>query len=174
MKPLYFVFCEGESEEEYINFLKSEYRLPNIKIKSKVAGTAISAGEIRNQLKSENRQSNDPIFLMYDLDRDDITATLKSIKGTTLIGSKPSIELWYLLHCIPIQVLISSSSQAEAMLKKFWKRYKKGFLSQSEKCALRENVVIAINNAEVIRTLPIDTFTDIPIFIQELETLKNQ
>jgi hypothetical protein len=36
-RPVYFVFCEGESENAYINLLRSHFRFP-IEIKSKVIG----------------------------------------------------------------------------------------------------------------------------------------
>ena len=41
INPTYFVFCEGETEEVYINHLRSKYRLP-ININSKIAGNRIT------------------------------------------------------------------------------------------------------------------------------------
>ena len=28
MRPIFFVFCEGETEVSYVNYLKSKYRFP--------------------------------------------------------------------------------------------------------------------------------------------------
>ena len=41
MRPQFLVICEGETEENYVNFLRQYYRLP-IKIVSKIIGSKIS------------------------------------------------------------------------------------------------------------------------------------
>lgn len=41
MKPVFLVFCEGETEETYLDYLKQAYRSP-IKIIPKVEGGDIS------------------------------------------------------------------------------------------------------------------------------------
>lgn len=41
INPHFWVFCEGETEEAYIRFLRSEYRLP-IEIIPKIAGCDVS------------------------------------------------------------------------------------------------------------------------------------
>ena len=38
INPTYFVFCEGETEEEYVKYLRSVFRIP-IEINSKKLGT---------------------------------------------------------------------------------------------------------------------------------------
>ena len=40
INPTFFVFCEGETEEQYVCYLRSKYRLP-IDIDAKVAGNRI-------------------------------------------------------------------------------------------------------------------------------------
>ena len=78
MRPQFLVFCEGETEDTYINFLKQRYRLP-IKIVSKIIGSNISQRLIK---KHKEELSGNPseikTFLMYD--------------GIMLI-SKPCIEI---------------------------------------------------------------------------------
>jgi len=41
IKPTFFIFCEGETEEEYVKFLRSIYLLPS-EIDTKIAGSEIS------------------------------------------------------------------------------------------------------------------------------------
>lgn len=47
MNPTFFVFCEGESEEAYISFIRSRYRIP-IQIKSKIAKKKISQRYVKD------------------------------------------------------------------------------------------------------------------------------
>ncbi|MDR1882227.1 MAG: RloB family protein [Prevotella sp.] len=47
IKPTFFVFCEGETEEAYIKYLRSLYRLP-IEIDPKIAGNRITDKYIAN------------------------------------------------------------------------------------------------------------------------------
>ena len=47
INPTLFVFCEGETEESYINLLKSVYRIPSIHIHAKVRGNNISSDFIK-------------------------------------------------------------------------------------------------------------------------------
>lgn len=49
INPHYWVFFEGETEEAYIHFLRSEYRLP-IEIVSKIAGSSISSRFIQSKV----------------------------------------------------------------------------------------------------------------------------
>ena len=75
IRPTFFVFCEGESEEAYVKFLRSKYRLP-IEICPSVAGLSISKEHIRHFKKDKSTHPKDKDFLMYDLDRDDILERL--------------------------------------------------------------------------------------------------
>ena len=43
INPTLFVFCEGETEESYVNFLKSKFRIPSIQIHAKVGGNNITS-----------------------------------------------------------------------------------------------------------------------------------
>lgn len=67
INPTFYVFCEGQTEEEYIKFLRSKYRIP-IEINSKRAGDSISQRFINSYLRTKTRHKKDQIFLMYDLD----------------------------------------------------------------------------------------------------------
>lgn len=97
INPTFFVFCEGKTEEQYIKFLKSQYRIP-IEIDSKKAGYDISPKYIKNYKKTKFTHKKDKTFLLYDIDVDEILEKLHAIKESTLLASNPCIELWYLLH----------------------------------------------------------------------------
>ncbi|TVR38206.1 MAG: RloB domain-containing protein [Cryomorphaceae bacterium] len=98
MNPTFFVFCEGETEEAYVHFLKRHFRLPSIQIHSRVSRNKITARYIKNYKQDKPQHEKDRDFLMYDLDVPKILARLKKIKGATLLVSNPCIELWFLLH----------------------------------------------------------------------------
>ena len=98
INPTLFVFCEGKTEEAYVNFLKSLYRIPSIHIRSKIAGNNITYAIIKNYKKGMPTDDKDRNFLMYDSDVPEIVNRLKSIKDCILLLSNPSIELWFLLH----------------------------------------------------------------------------
>lgn len=51
MRPIFFVFCEGETEVAYVNYLKSKYRLP-VEIIPKKSDSNISCRYIENCKKS--------------------------------------------------------------------------------------------------------------------------
>jgi hypothetical protein len=50
INPTFYVFCEGETEESYINYLRSKHRLP-ILIDAKIAGNRITGKYIQNYKK---------------------------------------------------------------------------------------------------------------------------
>ena len=60
MKPVFLVFCEGETEETYVNFLRQQYRLP-IKVITYLTGQALSQKKIESYIKAEKIGLNDKI-----------------------------------------------------------------------------------------------------------------
>ena len=97
IKPHFWVFCEGKTEESYTCFLRSEYRIP-IDIVPKVAGSKIDERFIKNYKKGKPTHEKDIDFLMYDADVPEVLERLIKIKKAILLASNPSIELWFLLH----------------------------------------------------------------------------
>lgn len=97
IKPTFFVFCEGKTEELYVKFLRSQFRLP-IEIDSQIAKNGINTEYIRNYKKGRFTHNKDKTFLLYDLDAPMMLEKLRAINGTILLASNPCIELWYLLH----------------------------------------------------------------------------
>lgn len=117
MRSTYFVFCEGKSEEAYVRYLRSCYRLPN------------KACHPCDPLKDRD-------FLMYNLDREDILPRLKKIKKAKIIASNPCFELWYLLHCINQKAEIRAAQCNEKLLRHI-SSYQKGYFCEK----IREKLV---------------------------------
>ena len=60
-KPLFWVFCEGKTEKEYVNFLKSLYRVP-IKIEIKIVKNSISDMYIKHSKREKFTHHKDRNF----------------------------------------------------------------------------------------------------------------
>ena len=65
IRPTFFIFCEGETEEAYISFLRTFYRLPII-IDSKITSSNISDKYITNYKKTKDTDPKDRTYLKYD------------------------------------------------------------------------------------------------------------
>ena len=174
MKPVFLVFCEGGTEETYINFLRLEYRLL-IKIIPRITGLSISPSIIKRYIKAEQIDSNDKIisFLMYDLDTESIVKKLADCRDSINIASNPSVELWFLLH-IREQIASISTGECIEKLRKAteeWVYYKKGTLSDHQKKILWDNRLIASDRAN---RLPDDfnPSSKIYLLIDEMEKTK--
>ena len=65
MKPIFFVFCEGETELEYVRFLRSLYRAP-IQVIAKKGKSNISEDAIEHSKREYMTTEKDKVFLMYE------------------------------------------------------------------------------------------------------------
>ena len=152
MKPVFLVFCEGETEENYVDFIRRQYKSP-IKIVPKTAGSNISQRLIsrqQNELKI-SKEEQISTFLMYDLDVAPVVEKLKFCKAVWLCSS-PCIELWFLLH-FQRQTAELQSEQCVRTLRKAgetWLNYQKPNLSDSQKKALWENKNLAVERAKTL------------------------
>jgi len=152
MKPVFLVFCEGETEENYVDFIRRQYKSP-IKIVPKTAGASISQRLINNwqsELKI-SKEEKITTFLMYDLDVAPVVEKLESCKAVWLC-SNPCIEFWFLLHC-QSQTAALQTEQCYRILRKsneVWLNYQKPLLSTSQKKVLWENKTIAIERAKTL------------------------
>lgn len=172
MRPQFLVLCEGETEEEYINFLKQRYRLP-IKIVSKIIGSNISQRLIRKHKEelSEN-PSEIKTFLMYDGDVPEVLDSLKKCDGIMLI-SKPCIEIWFISHYkkAPETELASESCIRQLCSIAGWEQYKKAVLTIKQQDSLWDNRMTAISNMQN-KTFANKTYSTIYQFINILEEEK--
>jgi len=170
INPTFYVFCEGETEEAHINFLKSTYRIPSIIIKTRVKGLDISSGYINNYLKGRPMHLKDKVFLCYDLDRKEILEKLQAIPDCNLLLSNPCIELWFLLHQKGQIVEIGSSECVEELIKRN-KEYRKGDMDPKFLERLKENESKAIKRAEKLQPY-YNPSTTLPLFLHTLHKLK--
>jgi hypothetical protein len=170
INPHFWVFCEGETEEAYVSFLRSKYRIP-IEIVPKIVGNKITARIIKNFKQGKPIHSKDKDFLMYDADVPHIIEKLKEIKSAILIASNPSIELWFLLH----YKNQTSNTTTKECIKELGNRnrviYKKGIIDTQLEIKLSENCTKACDRAKKLIRFK-NPSSDISILIEELESVK--
>jgi len=82
IRAVYYVFCEGESEESYVKYLKAKYRIP-VEIVPKILRNKISTHKIKESIKRSQQHEKDKIYLIYDLDVKEILGKLKEIQKQT-------------------------------------------------------------------------------------------
>lgn len=150
MKPVYIVFCEGETEENYVTVLRVSYRVP-VKIVSKITGQKISRALIERHEQAERIIKGDVItsFVMYDLDVPNVSEQLSKCDAI-LITSNPCIELWFLLHGYDQRVEIATDACVRKLkqVSPDWSTYEKGSLSERQKKALGDNLLVACERAK--------------------------
>lgn len=143
-KRVIFIFCEGESEQEYAKFLKTEYS-DVVAIQPPVKG---DFEEVRRKFKREPRYRNsidltDEMWFFFDTEEDDSKAwdeQIAIIDELSKLRKKPSIQIrllltkgcveyWFLLHFQKTNMPIRSKrdkEKVEAELRKEVSNYKKG------------------------------------------------
>jgi hypothetical protein len=127
IKPSFFVFCEGESEESYISFIRSTYRVP-VQIVSKISGDRINQKYINNTLKQFVKHEKDKLFLLYDIDTPGMLERLQEVRNSILLASNPCFELWYILHFCNHTAEITTIDCIRK-LERLCKDYKKGVIN---------------------------------------------
>ena len=166
IRPTFFVFCEGQTEEAYVKYLRSKYRLP-IDIDPNVAGLGITNDHIARYKKDKITDCKDKNYLMYDLDRADILERLETIKDATILSSNPCIEIWFLLHCLDQRTSINSADCCKALVKHIPK-YKKGSICKELQSKLVTAGLDARDRASKLQKRG-NPSTEIPQLINDLE-----
>ncbi len=147
INPTLFIFCEGETEESYVNLLKSVYRLPSIHIHAKIGRNNITAGYIKNYKRDKPTHEKDLTFLMYDLDVPNMLEKLSGIEDSILLVSNPCVELWYLLHYKNQTASTNSADCCREMTNRN-KTYKKGIIDSKLKAKLIDKANMAIKRSK--------------------------
>ena len=171
MKPTFFVFCEGKTEELYVKYLKSKYRIP-FEIDTQIAQNKINSKYVKNYKKNKFTHKKDKTFLVYDLDAPKMLERLKQIEGTTLLVSNPCIELWYLLHYKELKAEIN----CQACNKELEKRnggYSKTVIDSKLKEQLDTKQQKAVNRAKKLSNLD-NPSSNMFLLIDELEKVKKE
>lgn len=162
IKPLIFVFCEGESEMEYIKFLREKYSDVAV-IQKPVKGLFEDADK---KFKKEARFRNnaevtDEIWFFFDVDDGQtgsweknrkIISTLKRLRKkpgikVRLLMTTGCVEYWFLLHYKKVRPSIQTVVDKENVIKMLMNQcpgYSKGDTVTTRKIA--ENMNTAIEN----------------------------
>ncbi|MEO1627601.1 MAG: RloB family protein [Bacteroidota bacterium] len=172
INPTLFVFCEGQTEEAYINFLKSHYRLPSIIVHSKVSGNNIDRRFIDSYKKDKPTHEKDIDYLMYDIDVAGVLERLQNIENCTLLLSNPCIELWFLLHYKNQTCHVNSEYCCKEINNRTKSTYKKGEICKKLKERLMEKKDTAIERATALKEYN-NPSSSIHQFLKKLEELKN-
>ncbi len=172
INPHFWVFCEGETEEAYIRFLRSEYRLP-VEIVSKVAGSSIDERFINSFKKGKPIHEKDKDFLIYDADIPGLIENLKKIDKMILIASNPTIELWFLLHYKNQTASLTGADCIRELSNRNRCNYKKGEIANLLKVKLREKCIDACNRAKQLELFK-NPSTNFYVFIEILEDVKSK
>lgn len=165
-KPYIVVFCEGESEQAYTDFLKKQFRdVASIKRPSATGLFEEADSKFKKDKKyRENAEVTDEIWFFFDVETKNITdwdARLRIIKRLRSLRKKPGIrvrllmttgciEYWLMLHyemyTPPIQTVAEKRAVMERLLMKE-PNYQKGNASITSKIA--QNYPTAVVNAEL-------------------------
>ncbi|MEN8122149.1 MAG: RloB family protein [Bacteroidota bacterium] len=171
IKPTFFVFCEGKTEELYVKYLKSKYRIP-IEIDTQVAKNGITSKYIKGYKNGKFTHKKDKTFLLYDLDAPKMLERLQQIPGTILLASNPCIELWYLLHLKEQKAEIDCNA-CNKEIKKQNGQYSKTKIGENLKSILDTKYLKAINRAKKLETFKNPSST-VYLLIEALEEVKKE
>jgi hypothetical protein len=157
--PLILIVTEGEeTEPQYFEALKVQWRLTGIKVKRASASAPIHVVETAIRLREEAAKASrgSAFQAPYDevwavMDQDEHTTlrgalTLARQKSVKVAISKPCFELWLLLHFIPSLKPLTTSDQVQAELVRHLSGYSKS-MKMDELVQLAEK---AIANAETV------------------------
>lgn len=166
-KPLIYIFCEGESEQVYADFLKN--RFSNVAVIKRPRETGLFE-EAKDKFAKDKRYKNnaeviDEVWFFFDVEKNQVEkwdARLKIIKNIRKLRKNPGIkvrllmttaciEYWLMLHYKMYNPHIESVADKERVLKELKKEephYKKGDYDSTAKIA--EQYPIAVKNAEKI------------------------
>ena len=164
-KPLIYVFCEGESEQAYTEFLKKKFQnAAVIKRPSKPGLFEDAEAKFKNDPKYRNyAEVTDEIWFFFDVETNDIgkwEERLNIIKKLRKLRKKPNIrvrllmttgciEYWLMLHYKMFAPSVQSVAEKEKMISDLIMQeptYFKGDFVSIAKIA--ERYPTAVTNAE--------------------------
>lgn len=159
INPLILIFSSGETEINYFRLKKGDLRgNRNIRIEAlhsnrKTAVDLVSYAKQNIKAGDYNRNKNDKVFLVMDLDdaRDgDIKSAMKKMpENMNLIISNPDFEFWFLLHYRYYQDNLACREPIEK-LRQYERNYDKPDVDNIYN-SLRLKEKDAIKNAERLR-----------------------
>lgn len=160
IKPLIYIFCEGESEVEYAKCLKEKYSDVAV-IKKPVKGLFSEAeSKFNKEIRYRNNvEVTDEIWFFFDVDHGQagswknnykIIETLRKLKKqphirVRLLMTSGCVEYWYLLHYEKIRPPVQSIAEKNKvmmLLKKHNPGYFKGDSITISEIAQRMDVAV--------------------------------
>lgn len=164
-KPYIVVFCEGESEQAYTDFLRKEFRDVAVIKKVKTTGLFETAYNKFNKDKSyrDNAEVTDEIWFFFDVETKDVSSWDSRIKiisylrslrkkqriKVRLLMTTGCIEYWLMLHYEYLAPTIQTTAQKEQIMARLLTKepnYKKGDADITERIAQRYPT--AVENAK--------------------------
>ncbi len=151
--PVLHIYCEGETEESYLNAYKRFKKYSSCEIEHSHHTDPV--GLVEEAIKAkENSPSPDRYWVVYDLE--DVSLAnkqqahaeayrLAKANGIHIALSAISVEVWLLLHYTPTPKAYHNSDGAVRALKKYLPKYEKG--SANVFNALQNLIPDAIRNA---------------------------
>ena len=166
-KPLIYVFCEGESEQAYTDFLKSKFQ--DVAVFKRPSSTGLF-DEADNRFKKDPKYRDyadviDEIWFFFDVEEKDIDnwgKRLEIIKRLRRLRKKPQIrvrllmttgciEYWLMLHYRLFAPPVLTVPEKEQMLRQVIKEeptYKKGNYIATARIA--QHYPTAVKNAGIV------------------------
>lgn len=164
-KPLIYVFCEGESEQAYTDYLKKIFsdvavikRPPDTGLFDEADAKFSKSPKYRNSI-----EVTDEIWFFYDIEEKDIPkwndrlAIIKKLRKLRkkvgirirLLMTSGCIEYWFMLHYkfyTPKLITVPEKEKVINEVKRTVPTYKKGDYVSTEKIAV--NYMTAVNNSK--------------------------
>ena len=166
-KPYIVVFCEGESEQAYIDFLKKEFKDVASITRPGSTGLFEDADSKFKKDKSylDYAEVTDEIWFFFDVETKDIQqwdSRLKIIKRLRSLRKKPGIKVrllmttgcvvyWFMLHYKMFTPSIQTVAEKERIIAELIDKvpdYQKGDLHSTSKIA--QNYPEAVKNSKTI------------------------
>ena len=166
-KPLIYVFCEGESEQAYTDYLKSKFQ--DVAVFKRPSSTGLF-DEADNRFKKDPKYRDyadviDEIWFFFDVEEKDIdnwSKRLEIIKRLRHLRKKPQIrirllmttgciEYWLMLHYRLFAPPVLTVPEKEQMLRQVIKEeptYKKGNYIATARIA--QHYPTAVKNAGIV------------------------
>lgn len=164
-KPLIYVFCEGESEQVYIDYLKKIFS--DVAVLKRPPDTGLFEEAEAKFSKSPKYKNSidvtDEIWFFYDVEEKDIPkwnerlAIIKKLRKlrkkqgirVRLLMTSGCIEYWFMLHYkyyTPKLITVPDKEKVINEVKKLIPTYAKGDYVSTEKIAV--NYPVAIDNSK--------------------------
>lgn len=164
-RPLIYVFCEGESEQAYTDYLKKIFsdvavikRPPDTGLFDEADAKFSKSPKYRNSI-----EVTDEIWFFYDIEEKDIPkwndrlAIIKKLRKLRkkvgirirLLMTSGCIEYWFMLHYkfyTPKLITVPEKEKVINEVKRTVPTYKKGDYVSTEKIAV--NYMTAVNNSK--------------------------